>query len=209
MNCDAARAAIVAGATSPETDAHVGTCPSCRAIVGSLDAGRSALSDAAVWEEPAPELSERIVSMISARPPAADAARPTRWAWLVAGAAAVLIAVVAVVAVTRAPAPDWEVTMRGTDLASEATSDVAGWNTDAGTRMRLTIEGLPPAPIGTVYELWLSNAELHVSAGTFTAGGEIELWTGVPRSDYPRLWVTIEPLDTDESPSGRTVLDTG
>jgi hypothetical protein len=74
--------------------------------------------------------------------------------------------------------------------------------------MLLTVDGLERAPDGYVYEFWLSQGPLHISAGTFTASGEIELWSGVPRAAFPRLWVTLEPLDEDESPSGQTVLDT-
>ena len=98
--------------------------------------------------------------------------------------------------------------MPATELAPQATSTVLGWNTDSGTRMLLEVEGLDRAPAGYVYEFWLSEGPLHISAGTFTGNGEIELWSGVTRAEFPRLWVTLEPLDEDESPSGTTVLDT-
>jgi hypothetical protein len=75
--------------------------------------------------------------------------------------------------------------------------------------MLLSVDGLEGAPDGYVYEFWLSEGPLHISAGTFTASGDIELWSGVSRADFPRLWVTLEPLDEDESPSSHTVLDTG
>ena len=75
--------------------------------------------------------------------------------------------------------------------------------------MVVAIEGLNPAPDGFVYEFWLSDGPVHISAGTFHSDGEIELWSGVSRADFPRLWITLEPLDEDESPSGNTVLDTG
>ena len=99
--------------------------------------------------------------------------------------------------------------MPGTDLAPAATSTVAGWNENTGTRLLVTIEGLDPAPEGYLYEFWLSDGPLHISAGSFTDSGEIDLWTGVRRGDFPRLWVTLEPIDEDESPSSLTVLDTG
>jgi len=71
------------------------------------------------------------------------------------------------------------------------------------------IAGLDLAPAGSFHEFWLSSGPVHISAGTFHTGGQIELWSGVARSDYPRLWVTLEPIDDDESPSPVTVLDTG
>lgn len=98
--------------------------------------------------------------------------------------------------------------MPGTDFAPAATSTVEGWNTDSSTRMLLTVDGLDTSLTGYVYEFWLSQGPLQISAGTFTGSGEIELWSGMSRADFPRLWVTLEPLDEDESPSGRTVLDT-
>jgi hypothetical protein len=175
-----------------------------------LEIGRRALTDPVIWEEPPPELKNQVVALISGQP--TDEKPGTRWfqRWSgpLAAAAAVIVVAVGLYAVLRTPPADWEVAMPGTDLAPGATSTVSGWNTDAGTRMIVAIEGLEPAPAGSVYEFWLSEGPLHISAGTFTAGGEIELWAGVSRADFPRLWVTLEPLDEDESPSKHTVLDT-
>ena len=59
-----------------------------------------------------------------------------------------------------------------------------------------------------VYELWLSQRPIHISAGTFTANVDVVLWSGVARREYPRLWTTLETIDEDESPSPITVMDT-
>ena len=48
----------------------------------------------------------------------------------------------------------------------------------------------------------------HVSAGTFREAGRIEAWSGVRRSDFPRIWNTLEPDDGDERLSGVTIADT-
>ncbi len=85
---------------------------------------------------------------------------------------------------------------------------IQGWNESTGTRVVLDIEGLAPAPPGSVYELWFTRDDVHVSAGTFTGPGEVELWVGVSRGAFPRLWVNLEPIVGDESRSGFTVLDT-
>jgi hypothetical protein len=166
--------------------------------------------DSVIWEEPSPELENQVIALITGTPTTSPPGpgRLERWMRPLAAAAAVVVAV-GFYAVLRAPSPDWEVVMPGTDTAPQATSTVAGWNTDSGTRLMLAIRGLEPAPQGHVYEFWLSDGPLHISAGTFKAGGEIELWAGVTRADFPRLWVTLEQLDDDESPSGTTVLDTG
>lgn len=209
MNCDEFRAQYLAGEDDEATGAHLAGCGACRSRQADLEAGRRALSDPAIWEEPPPELENQVVALITGNHNrnTAGVGRPERWIRLLAAAAAVLV-VVGLYEVLRPPSPDWEVVMPGTSLAPLATSTVTGWNTQSGTRMVLAVDNLDPAPPGYVYEFWLSQGPLHISAGTFTAGGEIDLWTGVTRADFPRLWVTLEPLDDDQSPSGYTVLDT-
>jgi len=208
MNCDDFRAAFLAGDDTVES--HFVECGACRSVRGDLEATRDALADAAVWEEPPRDLGRQVVSLISSTTQPAHAPRRTRrWLMPLVAAVAAVIVTVGLVGVLHSDPPDWEVTMDGTGLAPDARSSVAGWNTSAGTRMVIQIIGLEPAPDGHIYEFWLSNGSTHVSAGTFTEGGEVELGAGVSRADFPRLWVTLEPLDGDESPSGFTVLDTG
>lgn len=209
MNCDEFRAQYLAGENGEATDAHLTGCAACRSRHPDLEAGRIALMDPAIWEEPPPELEDQVIALIAGNQNRAPTGvgRLERWVRPLVAAAVVVVAV-GLYGVLRSPSPDWEVAMPGTDLAPLATSTVAGWNTDAGTRMILAVEGLDPAPDGFVYEFWLSDGPLHISAGTFSADGEIELWSGVTRAEFPRLWVTLEPLDDDESPSGQTVLDT-
>lgn len=209
MNCDEFRAKYLAGEDDEATNAHAGGCAACRSVQADLEAGRRGLTDPATWEEPPPELENQVVALIAGRSigKTAQAGRMRRSVRPLA-AAVVTLAVVALFWVLGRPSPDWEVAMPGTSLAPLATSTVSGWNTASGTRMVLAVDGLDPAPPGYVYEFWLSQGPLHISAGTFVAGGEVELWTGVARADFPRLWVTLEPLDNDQSPSGHTVLDT-
>ncbi len=210
MNCDEFRAQYLAGENVEATDGHLAGCGACRSRRPDLEAGRIALMDPAIWEEPPPELGDQVIALIAGSQNRAPTGvgRLERWARPLAAAAVVVVAV-GLFGLLRSPSPDWEVAMPGTELAPLATSTVLGWNTDAGTRMILAVEGLDPAPDGFVYEFWLSDGPLHISAGTFAADGEIELWSGVTRAEFPRLWVTLEPLDDDESPSGHTVLDTG
>ena len=209
MNCEEFRALYLAGETTDAVRAHLNGCAACRAVRRDLEIDREVLGDPTIWEEPSPELEDQVIALIGG----SQTTRGARPGWversmrLLAAAAAVVVAV-GLYAVLRGPSPDWEVTMPATELAPQATSTVLGWNTDSGTRMLLKVEGLDRAPAGYVYEFWLSEGPLHISAGTFTGNGEIELWSGVTRAEFPRLWVTLEPLDEDESPSGETVLDT-
>lgn len=210
MNCEEFRAQFLAGENSETARAHLGGCAACSAARHDLETDRETLRDPTIWEEPSPELEDQVVALIGGSQANAESRSGwvDRWMRPLAAAAAVVIAV-GLYAVLRSPTPDWEVTMPGTELAPQASSTVLGWNTESGTRMLLEVEGLDQAPAGHVYEFWLSEGPLHISAGTFTGNGEIELWSGVTRADFPRLWVTLEPLNEDESPSGRTFLDTG
>lgn len=210
MNCDEFRTHFLAGEDDPATAAHLDHCSACRSRRRDLEAGRIALMDPATWEEPPPELEDQVIALITgnANRTSAGTRRLERWVRPLVAAAVVVVAV-GLYGVLRTPSPDWEVAMPGTDLAPLAMSTVTGWNTESGTRMVVTIEGLDAAPAGYIYEFWLSEGPLHISAGTFSAGGEIELWSGVTRAEFPRLWVTLEALDEDEAPSRQTVLDTG
>lgn len=208
MTCDEFRAAYLEGIENDATRAHVESCATCRASVPSLRAGGLALADRAIWEEPPPELGDQIALLIhgSAQPPR----RRARLVGTVAGLAAVAAIVLAVVAIgaLRSDAPDWTVDIDGTEEAPLASGMIAGWATPNGTRMVLDIDGLDPAPDGYVYELWLSRGPIHISAGTFTATNDVVVWAGVARRDYPRLWITLEAIDENESPSPVTVMDT-
>jgi hypothetical protein len=156
-------------------------------------------------------MEERVVALIGGAPPQAPSARRSRAVASVAGAAAVATIVVAAVVWMglRSPAPDWKVTIPGTDEAPAAAGVVQGWVERGGTRLTLDVEGLPAAPDGFVYEFWFSKGSQHISAGTFADADHVELWVGVMRADFPRLWITLEPLDDDESLSGVNVMDTG
>lgn len=209
MKCDDARAAFLAGEMTQDEAAHLDTCVDCRTEVPSLVETRRIIDGAALWEEPPANLEGRIVSLIAG--PSTEAApivRSKGWQMAVAAFAAVAAVLVGVFVLQRSPAPDWEVALPGTEQAPLAFGVVSGWNDPSGTRMALDVEGLPPAPEGFLYEFWLSEGDLHISAGTFKQTEGVELWVGVSRADFPRLWITLEPIDDDESPSGINVMDT-
>jgi hypothetical protein len=211
MKCDDARAAFLAGeATSRHLD-HLRSCQACSPLVPELESTFRLLEDAATWEDPAPELEDRVVTLVSGGEGSATRkpGRPSRRLWTAAAALIAIAATGATWGALRNPGPDWEVALPGTPEAAAAVGSVKGWNETGGTRLIFDIEGLAPAPRGSVYEVWFSRDTLHVSAGTFTATGSLEMWAGVARRDYPRIWITLEPLDGNESPSGVTVMDTG
>jgi hypothetical protein len=109
----------------------------------------------------------------------------------------------------RADGADWELALRANDSVPGAVVSVHGWNKGTGTRLRLDVEGLPPAGPSEYYAIWMTSIDgQHVPAGTFRESGRIEAWSGVTRADFPRIWITLEPDDGDERLSGATVVDT-
>lgn len=208
MNCEEFRAGLLADEFGSEVSPHLAACPSCRRNFPDLVRLKVILANPLVWEVPTPELADRVVSLISGQ------ARPVRQrrTWLVRAVAAVCAAA-AVVALligfgTIADKPDWSVDLIATHDAPLAMAVIDGWNTSAGTRMELRVQGLSPSGASGFYEVWLTAPDgRHVSAGSFRGDGVVDLWVGVERRDYPRIWITLEPTDEDLRPSQTVVFD--
>lgn len=210
MRCDECCATLLAGETDERVVAHLAGCSDCRADQGEIERTRLLLADQSIWEEPPSDLVDRVVDTVAGSGPGRPATRTRPRPWgRVLSAAAVFLVAVGSFALLRADSPDWEVALPGTELAPLASGSVKGWNTESGTRMLLEVDGLPRAPDGFFYEFWLSEGPVHISAGTFSSAEQVELFAAVKRADFPRLWVTLEPIDEDESPTRETVLDTG
>ncbi len=211
MTCDDFRAAYLSDDLTASHRRHLVACSDCRDDQPALESARRLLADSLLWEETGSQLEERVVGLISGPASLAETPPAQRRSWRIPVAAAVvglLVASLGVWALVRTPGADWTVPIPGTLEAPTAAGVIQGWNESTGTRVVLDIEGLAPAPPGSVYELWFTRDDVHVSAGTFTGPGEVKLWVGVSRGAFPRLWVTLEPIDGDEAPSGFTVLDT-
>ncbi len=94
--------------------------------------------------------------------------------------------------------------LEGTEAAPDASAAVTVSVTPAGLKILLDADGLPGAPDGYMYEAWVGDGDLSVSAGTFHlrgGSGTIELWAGVTDRSFRRLWITLEPIDDDPSSS--------
>ena len=174
----------------------------------------STLSSHSMWEEPPSDLSDRILQTVRGhdeRSQSERVAQPERsWMGLVAGVAVTLLVVLGgTFLATRTLEADWEMTLMTTDEAPAATALVRGWSTASGTRMVLEIAGIEDAPSGSYYEIWLTALDgRHISAGTFNGSGRVTAFVGVRRADYPRIWITLEPVDDDLGPSPETYFDT-
>lgn len=132
--------------------------------------------------------------------------------WWLAAAAAVAVVITGVVLVTRAgddTGSGAEFALAGTDLAPGATASAVFDATPDGLRIVLDTTDLPGAPEGQMYEAWIGNGDIRVSAGTFHlrgGGAPISLWAGTADPSFTVLTVTIEPIDGDAASSGEVVL---
>ncbi|GMQ85240.1 MAG: hypothetical protein BMS9Abin07_0806 [Acidimicrobiia bacterium] len=212
MRCEEARAEYLGGETSEAALEHLSSCPRCLAHSPALESMSRLLADPLFWVEPPPELEQTVERLIDTSDPEQVSMAGRRWRWRIIAAAAVLTVAVATGAFLsgRQPLPDWEITTEGIGPGESAVAMIAGWNEVGGTRVVVAAEGLASAPDGYTYELWFIDASSPVSAGTFAvADTPVELFVGVARRDYPRVAVTLEPLDGDATPSAVFVFDTG
>jgi hypothetical protein len=194
----------------------------------------AALARADVWTDLPVGLDDAIIAAIATEatvgagmPPAVsiDAARaghPARPAagerrsampWWLAAAAAVAVVITGVVLVTRAGddarGAGVEFALAGTDLAPNATAAAVFDARPDGLQILLDTSDLPGAPEGQMYEAWIGNGDIRVSAGTFHlrgGGAPISLWAGTADPSFTVITVTIEPIDGDAASSGDVVL---
>lgn len=93
---------------------------------------------------------------------------------------------------------DFTETMSGTAAAADATASLAVFEIDEAGNwpMELTVSGLPPAPSGRPFELWLTrDGELAALCGGFftSAAGDASVPINAPyRFDEFDGWVVVE-----------------
>lgn len=218
MNCQDARVSLLAGETTNNVKSHLEGCVECRRAVPGIEQARSDLQSESMWVEPPAGIEDSIVVAINGtrRVETGSTAvtevekkrsSPPSVAAMFGSVAAAAVLVVGVFAVmSRTPDPDWRTMMAGTDVSSSASAVVAGWNTDAGTRVVLEATGLRIAPEGFVYQLWFSRGSQDVSAGTFSNPRHVELNVGIARQDYPMVWLALEPINSAAGVTGPALL---
>lgn len=209
---------------------HLASCSECRTEVEELREATALLAET-VAVAPPPQLRERVLSGIgSVRPlppviptPAADSgsvSRPHFWqrrTWTAfAAAAAVMAAVITgatVVERARTDAPisavDRVLQARDAqridvDLPHGASVSVIRSVTE-GHAVLLT-RGLPPAPNGKVYELWLQSADgVMQPAGLLASSGTRSLLFTGDASDAVGAGITVEPAGGSEAPTSAPI----
>lgn len=214
MTCEEARAALLSGSDLGPAQQHLASCRPCRAELPMLAKLKSTLASNSLWEEPSPDLVDRILQTVRREESRGEPGRRVqterpRTALFARVAAVMLIVLSGSLFATRTLAADWEMTLVTTEEAPAASVVVRGWSTATGTRMVLDIVGLDDAPTGRYYEIWMTAEDgRHISAGTFQGSGRVTAFAGVRRADYPRIWITLETADHDLGPSRETYFDT-
>ena len=219
MKCEDARAAMLSGSDVEPVRQHLTTCRPCRAEQPLLLKLRATLASSSLWEEPSPDVAERIMATVRDEDKRGQAdkliqsesRRPGKWrtGLIVQLALASLVVLAGAFYANRTLGADWEVSLVSASEHPEASAVVQGWSTSRGTRMVVDIVGLDDAPSGSYYEIWMTAVDgRHISAGTFNGSGRVTAFVAVRRADYPRIWITLETEDQDLGPSRETYFDT-
>ena len=219
MRCEETRAAMLSGSDVEPVRQHLASCQVCSSEQPMWARLSATLSSHSLWEEPSPDLSERILQTVRGqavrghdeRSQADRRAQPEhhRTALLAGATVTLLIVVAGTFFATRSLSADWEMTLATSEERPESTAVVRGWSTSLGTRMVLDIRGIEDAPSGSYYEIWMTAPDgRHISAGTFSGSGRVTAFAAVRRADYPRIWITLERADDDLGPSPETYFDT-
>lgn len=195
--CVDARAALLAGTDRSSDLDHIRVCVACRgadlagtqAILGDPDAWSG------VWNEP--------VMIASSR----SSWRRGVVAAAIAVGAVLAIVTLAVVAFGGSSMTDQSLVAAATlDGDGGATATVEVFDDPAGARIVLDASSLPEPPTGSFYQAWLKRGDRLVTIGTFSRGGVVVLWSGLPVQLGDLITVTLEPDDGDASSSGVRVL---
>jgi hypothetical protein len=160
---------------------------------------------------PGPSIAETAeVDEVSAR---RDRTRPGRWTTRLLAAAAALLLVIAAGALVVGRGGDGfeeqlaavvtEPDGRLVALAGEGPGSVRVAWSDTSGRAFLVADGLPTAPAGSAYELWLIDAAGPVPMRVLDPATDGTLRVEVDLTGTPVAWgVTLEPVAGSEAPTG-------
>jgi len=182
-------AAYVLGALEPAEaaalQAHLETCAECRAEVERLGAVAEALATGVPQHTAPPELRRRVLDAV-APPPRPARVRRRRPVFALAGAVALGLGLV-LGALVLAPA-----STTSTHVISASVAPAAAWHAPAapkaslretGSSGQLVVRGLPPAPAGHIYEVWvLRRGRPQPTDALFNATSRGDATVAVPGS---------------------------
>ncbi|GAA5142296.1 anti-sigma factor [Nocardioides marinquilinus] len=195
---------------------HLADCAECRAEVTSLRAAAGLLAESSATTPPA-SLREAVLAEVATTRPlppvvaaAAERGRSTRRRFpaLVAAAAA-LIVVGGVGATVWHP---WTDDAPGSDQATEQTytADVGSATVTvvrSGDQATVSTKGMPAAPAGKKYELWLVHDDRYVHAGEMTGDASQVLLEG-DAATANAVGITLEDVDGPPEPDLDNVIGT-
>lgn len=183
-------------------EAHLAHCPSCQEDLAAFTESAAALALAAPATPVPAGLRGRILETARSEHPAVVPLGP-RWAYPVAAVAACAAVGLGVWAATLHSRLGSVQALRGLPLVGARGSVVLGRSGEAA----LVVSGLPPAPSGKTYEIWvIRNAEAQ-PAGLFSPRPRttvIRLARRVPSGD--RVGVTLEPDGGSAHPTGKPLV---
>ncbi|HET7399146.1 MAG TPA: anti-sigma factor [Intrasporangium sp.] len=219
---------------------HLVSCPACEAEVADLSATAGELSAISV-QAPPPSLRARVlrdITTVRPLPPEAPRPAPTRlaagdapvagptrrpgpWRLLVAAAAAAVL-VIGGFAAWRAMSPSAPPPSVASQVLDASDASRVVKTLPGGARATLVrspslhravvlASGMPPAPAGRVYQLWLQDPSGHMApAGFLPASGgagdeQVTLLTG-DASTAKGAGITVEPAGGSPQPTSAPIV---
>lgn len=210
----------VDGALLTEFEHHLSVCSSCtqevrefRATAGRLGATQASL--------PSPALRSSVLAAITnvrqeAPFVAATHRHRNRWITPLAVAAALVLTFGVLRTITSPTAPlTAESVINAADVRQITLTAPAGIETKAfvsvkENRIALTADGMPPAPAGRSYQLWLLGPAGFESAGFMDpppGGKHAAVLLKGTLSGHQRMMITDEPAGGSIAPSGPTLVE--
>lgn len=186
-----------------EFEAHLAGCRECRVELASLTEATSSLAFGTPPEQPPEALRGRILDAARADRPNVVTLRP-RWAYPALAVAAVALGVAVSVGVWAASMHSQlhsTQALRSLPVKGAEGSVIVGRNGVAA----LVVSGLPPAPAGKTYEVWVMRGTTATPAGFLrSSSGTTRLTRPVP--DGARVGVTLERAGGAPRPTSAPLL---
>jgi anti-sigma-K factor RskA len=201
-------------------EAHLALCAECRAEVASLQDTAAMFSTTSEVAPPAAMRDKLLADIKSVRPlpplvARLDARRPRRWAGRLVAAAAVLGIAGGGFSVWQQTHDDThqvvqnaaDEVMNAADVTTVSKSigngtNVKVYRSEKLGRAAVKVSGLPKAPTGKVYELWLRNAHgTMIKAGFLTGSGTRDAPFDGDASDATGAGISVEPEGGSQQPT--------
>jgi len=188
-----------------EYETHLASCPRCQEEVADFSEMGAALAYAVLTQEPPPSLRTRILATARDDRPNVVSLKP-RWAYPAAAAAAVAACAAIGFGI-------WAVTLNSRSHGLEALTLKGATGSvirAPGGEATLVVSGLPPAPSGKTYEVWVMRGNAASPAGLFSAASRtatVHLSRSLPSGSF--VGVTLERAGGSARPSEKPLVTSG